>query len=71
MKISNLREIRILKFFAVKKIRQIEVRSALLRQNVNKLSPVFSLFATFSDFVLNSCLKLVGTPSMTLNTVVT
>ena len=27
---ENLREIRILKFFPVKKIRQIEVRSALL-----------------------------------------
>ena len=31
-------------------------------QNVNKLSRVFSLFVTFSDFLLNSCLKLVGTP---------
>ena len=43
------------------KIRQIEVRSAPLSYNVNKLSRVFSLFVTFSDFLLNSCLKLVGT----------
>ena len=57
MKISNLE-------FEVfcPKIRQIEVRSAPLSYNVNKLSRVFSLFVTFSDFLLNSCLKLVGTP---------
>ena len=57
MKISDLREIRILEFF-VKIVRQIEVRSALLSWNVNKLSRVFSLFVTFSDFLLNSCPKL-------------
>ena len=61
MKISNLREIEILKFFA-KKIRQIEVRSALLSYNVNKLSRVFFAFLEFWDFLLNSCLKLFGTP---------
>ena len=48
---------------SVKKIRQIDVRSALLSQTVNKLSRVFSLLVRFSkDFLLNSCLKLVGTP---------
>ena len=26
------------------------------------MARVFSLFVTFSDFLLNSCLKLVGTP---------
>ena len=36
--------------FCQKKNRQIEVRSALLSQNVSKLSRVFSLFVTFSDF---------------------
>ena len=44
------------------KIRQIKVRSALFSSTVNKLSRVFSLIVTFSDFLLNSCLKLVGTP---------
>ena len=63
VKISNLREFRILKFF-VENIRQIEVRSALLSYNVNKLSRVFSLFVIFSNFLLNSCLKLVGTLGM-------
>ena len=43
------------------KIRQIAVRSALL--NVNKLWRVFPLFVEFWD-LLNSCLKLVGTPGM-------
>ena len=43
MKISNVREIEILKFFA-KKIRQIEGRSALLSENENKLSRVFFAF---------------------------
>ena len=46
VKISNLREIRILKFFG-QKISQIEVRSALFSQNVNKLSQFFSLFLKF------------------------
>ena len=46
VKISNLREIRILKFFG-QKIHQIEVRSALFSQNVNKLSQFFSLFLKF------------------------
>ena len=32
------------------KIRQIKVRSALFSSTVNKLSRVFSLFVTFSDF---------------------
>ena len=53
MKIANLREIRML---CPENSRQIEVRSALLSQNVNKLSRVFSLFVAFSkDFLLNSC----------------
>ena len=43
MKISNLREIEVLKCVA-KKIRQIEVRSALLSENENKLSRVFFAF---------------------------
>ena len=37
VKISKLRQIRILNFFVKKKNRQIEGRSALLRWNVNKL----------------------------------
>ena len=58
MKISNMRKI----WIFVKNIRQIEVRSALLSKNVNKLTRVFSLFVTFSDFLLNSCLKIVRIP---------
>ena len=46
-----------------KKNRQIEVRSALLSY---KLSRVFSHFLSLSDFLLNSCLKLVGTPGSSI-----
>ena len=45
-------------FSANIKICAIEARYALLSQNVNKLSRVFSFFVTFSNFLLNSCLKL-------------
>ena len=41
------------------KIRQIE----LLSNNVNKLSRIFLPFVVFWDFLLNSCPRLVGTPS--------
>ena len=33
---------------------------------MNKLHEFFSLFVTLSDFLLNSCLKLVGTPGTSL-----
>ena len=48
-KISNLHELEFWIFF-VKNIRQIEVRSAMLSYNVNKLSRVFSFYVTFSNF---------------------
>ena len=50
-----------------KKNCQIEGRSAQLSLNVNKLSRLFSPFVTFRNFgtfLLNSCIKLVGTTGM-------
>ena len=54
-------------FFFCQKIRQIEVRSALLSQTVNKLSRVFLPFLNFDIYMLNSCLKPVGTPGIRKN----
>ena len=34
------------------------------QKNPSQIEVTFSLFVTFSDFGLNSCLKLVGTPGM-------
>ena len=67
VKISNLREIRNLNFLFQKKI--VKLKWMFKLECKQTLSRVFSLFATFSDFLLKSCLKLVGTPGMCRNVI--
>ena len=50
VKISNLREIRILKKKIVKNIRQIEGRSALLSKNVINFSPIIFVKIVIQNF---------------------